>query len=53
MDNGNKGKVEPTIKSIKNTILPSLSSNIRRVIQGVDKEILKSLEEIRIRENRP
>lgn len=49
----NPKKMISTIKSIKNIILPSLSTNIRKAIQGVDIEYLKVLEEIRIRENRP
>lgn len=49
----NKGKIHPTIKNIENIILPSLSFNIRRAMQGVQKEILNGMEEIRIREDRP
>lgn len=49
----NQRKLNTTIRSIKNVILPSLSANIREAIQRVDPEYLKVVEEIRIRENRP
>lgn len=42
-----------TINSIKNIILPSLSINIRQIIEKIDPRYLSTLEEIRIRENRP
>lgn len=42
-----------TIINIENIILPSLSKNIKASLQRVDREYLKKVEEIRIRENRP
>ncbi len=42
-----------TINNIKNIILPSLSINIRQIIEKIDPRYLSTLEEIRIRENRP
>lgn len=49
----NQEKLDKTINSIKNIILPSLSINIREVIGKVDIKYLEFLEEIRIRESRP
>lgn len=49
----NQSQKNKTIINIENIIFPSLSKNIRASLQRVDREYLKKVEEIRIRENRP
>ena len=49
----NPEAINNTINSFYSIILPSLSIDIRKIIERIDIKFLSILEEIRIRENRP